>query len=262
MEKLQIDLTTVRTEIRNLHENFEERHSSSLSGHEEKMAALDSEPSAVREKLTSLRGEIRELGPVNLMAPEEFEEVRGRFEFLTGQIEDLQKARSDLRSVTEQIRTESRELFLDAYDKIRSNFNLMFRRMFGGGRGELSLSEPDNVLESGIEILAQPPGKHLESIDLLSGGERTLTAVAMLFATYMVKPSPFCILDEIDAALDEENVGRFVNLLREFAESSQFIVITHNKRTVANAESLLGVTMEESGVSKIIAVRLGEPVGV
>jgi chromosome segregation protein len=132
----------------------------------------------------------------------------------------------------------------------------MFRRLFGGGRGELRLVDPDHVLESGIEIYAQPPGKKLEAISLLSGGEKTLTAIAMLFATYMVRPSPFCFLDEIDAALDEQNVIRFVNLLREFGRTSQFVVITHNKKTVTGADSLLGVTMEESGVTKAIGVRL------
>ena len=133
----------------------------------------------------------------------------------------------------------------------------MFRRLFGGGRAEVSLTEPTKILTSGINIQAQPPGKKLEGIDLLSGGEKSLTAVALLFATYMVKPSPFCVLDEIDAALDEENVGRFANLLREFSNTSQFIIITHNKRTVSAAQTLLGITMEESGVSKAISVRIG-----
>jgi chromosome segregation protein len=132
----------------------------------------------------------------------------------------------------------------------------MFRRLFGGGRAELRLSDENHVLESGIEIFAQPPGKKLEHISLLSGGERSMTAVALLFATYMVKPSPFCLLDEIDAALDDANVSRFVQLLRDFKSTSQFIIITHNKKTVANADTLLGVTMEESGVTKLISVRL------
>jgi chromosome segregation protein len=132
----------------------------------------------------------------------------------------------------------------------------MFRRLFGGGRAELHLEDPNHVLESGIEIFAQPPGKKLENINLLSGGEKSMTAVALLFATYMVKPSPFCLLDEIDAALDENNVGRFVQLLREFGKSSQFIIITHNKKTVTGAQTLLGVTMEESGITKLISVRL------
>jgi chromosome segregation protein len=132
----------------------------------------------------------------------------------------------------------------------------MFRRLFGGGRADLKLLDDNHVLESGIEIFAQPPGKKLENITLLSGGEKSMTAVALLFATYMVKPSPFCLLDEIDAALDEQNVGRFVQVLREFGNASQFIVITHNKKTVTGASTLLGATMEESGITKIISVRL------
>jgi chromosome segregation protein len=194
---------------------------------------------------------------VNLMAPEEYDQVKERYEFLTTQMSDLQKARMDLKTVTEQIKKESIELFLDTYEKIKRNFHTMFRRLFGGGRAEVTLTDPKSILTSGIDILAQPPGKKLEGIDLLSGGEKSLTAVALLFATYMVKPSPFCVLDEIDAALDEENVGRFVGLLKEFSQTSQFIIITHNKRTIASAETLLGVTMEESGVSRVISVRLG-----
>jgi chromosome segregation protein len=169
---------------------------------------------------------------------------------------DLEKARKDLEDLTAEIRQESSQLFLDTYNRIKKNFHNMFRRLFGGGRAELRLSDPNHVLESGIEILAQPPGKKLEHLSLLSGGECSMTAVALLFATYMVKPSPFCLLDEIDAALDEQNVGRFVHLLREFSDTSQFIIITHNKKTVTGAGTLLGVTMEESGVTKTISVRL------
>ena len=132
----------------------------------------------------------------------------------------------------------------------------MFRRLFGGGRAELRLVDPKNVLSSGIDIFAQPPGKKLENIALLSGGEKTMTAVSLLFATYMVRPSPFCLLDEIDAALDEQNVLRFIHTLRDFANVSQYIVITHNKKTVSGAGTMLGVTMEESGVSKVITIRL------
>jgi chromosome segregation protein len=213
---------------------------------------------SLREQVGVLRVELRELGQVNLMAPEEYAEIAERFRFLTEQTEDLRKAREDLVRITAEIRRESTALFLATYEKIKRNFHMMFRRLFGGGRAEIRLMEPERVLESGIDILAQPPGKKLENIALLSGGERSLTAIALLFATYLVKPSPFCILDEIDAALDEENVGRFTNLLSEFAEVSQFLIITHNKRTVACASTLLGITMEESGVSKIIGLRLKE----
>ena len=220
----------------------------------------------LREALSALRQRLKDLGSVNLMAPEEYGEVKERYDFLSTQLADLEAAKADLKRITEEIRNESAELFLSTYNRIKKNFHNMFRRLFGGGRGELRLVDPDHVLESGIEIYAQPPGKKLEAISLLSGGEKTLTAIALLFATYMVRPSPFCFLDEIDAALDEQNVIRFVNLLREFGRTSQFVVITHNKRTVTGADSLLGVTMEESGVTKAIGIRLersdGEPIRV
>ena len=220
------------------------------------MLTITAPAAEIREKLSSLRQALRDLGSVNLMAPEEFAETKERFDFLSAQIADLQKAKEDLKRITEEIRAESTELFLATYNKIKKNFHNMFRRLFGGGRAELRLVDPQNVLSSGIDIFAQPPGKKLENIALLSGGEKTMTAVSLLFATYMVRPSPFCLLDEIDAALDEANVIRFVQTLREFAGVSQYIVITHNKKTVAGASTLLGVTMEESGVSKLITIKL------
>ncbi len=255
IEKMQIEVTEIRTEIKDLHANFTERFSRDLSEYETRIPDLQPNRD-LRPRLAELREEMRKLGQVNLMAPEEFAEVKDRFDFLTGQLGDLTRAREDLKRVTTEIRTESTELFLDTYNRIKKNFHTIFRRLFGGGRAELRLENPDAPLESGIEVFAQPPGKKLENINLLSGGERSLTGVSLLFAIYMVKPSPFCLLDEIDAALDEENVGRLTNLLKEFSSHSQFIVITHNKRTVAGADVLYGVTMEESGVSKLVAIRL------
>jgi len=193
---------------------------------------------------------------VNLAVPEEFAETKERFDFLNGQLADLAAAKADLEKLTRELRTESSALFMATYDKIKKNFHNIFRRLFGGGSAELRLLDPNHVLESGIEIFAQPPGKKLENINLLSGGEKSMTAVALLFATYLVKPSPFCLLDEIDAALDDQNIMRFAQLLQEFGKKSQFIIITHNKKTVTCAKTLLGITMEESGVSKIISVRL------
>lgn len=256
VERLQMDLTSIKTDVRNLHENFRENHSRELLEFEGRMFEIQASIGELRKSLGEKKENIRNLGHINLMAPEEFAEVKERYEFLNNQLEDLRKAKDDLKRVTQEIRTESTELFLDTYEKVKKNFHMMFRRLFGGGRAELKLLDEENVLNSGVEIYAQPPGKKLESIALLSGGERSLTAVAMLFAVYMVKPSPFCILDEIDAALDEENVGRFVNLLLEFGNNSQFIIITHNKRTIAAAGTLLGVTMSEPGISKIITVRV------
>lgn len=260
VEKLQMELTEITTEIRNIYSNFQERHSRDLSEFEDRIFEITASARDLRDQLQKNNEEQRSLGHINLMAPEEFAEVKERYEFLNNQLEDLEKAKKDLFRVTEEIRTESSQMFIATYEKIKKNFHVLFRRLFGGGRAEVKLVDPANVLESGIEIYVQPPGKKLENIALLSGGERSLTAVALLFATYMVKPSPFCLLDEIDAALDENNVGRFTSMLMEFGQRSQFIIITHNKKTVTCADTLLGVTMEESGVSKLIAIRLDKAV--
>ncbi|GHU81725.1 chromosome partition protein Smc [Spirochaetia bacterium] len=256
LEKIHLDLVQADTEIKNIQDNFRETHSRDLLEFEERIFTITAPAAELREKLAGSRSGLRDLGSVNLMAPEEFSETKDRYDFLSGQLGDLTKARGDLEVMTAEIRAESSDLFLATYNKIKKNFHNMFRRLFGGGRAELRLSDSNHVLESGIEIYAQPPGKKLENITLLSGGEKSMTAVALLFATYMVKPSPFCLLDEIDAALDEQNVIRFVQLLREFNRTSQFIVITHNKKTVTGAATLLGITMEESGVTKLISVRL------
>lgn len=256
IEKNQITLAQVNTEISSLFDHFKDKHSVELSQFAAEADKIHESEGHFREILANKREELKNLGQVNLMAIEEFKEVDERYTFLTQQLADLKKAREDLHVVTKEIRKESAQLFEKAFAEIKKNFNLIFRRLFGGGRAELRLTDGENILESGIEMLCQPPGKKLESINLLSGGEKSMTAVGLLFATFMVKPSPFCILDEIDAALDESNVGRFVSMLMEFAASSQFIVITHNKKTVTGASTMIGVTMESPGISKIIAVRL------
>jgi len=258
MERIHLELVQSETEIKNILDNFRETHSRDLMEFEERTFTITATTSELRENLARGRQALKDLGAVNLAAPEEFAETKERFDFLSGQLADLAAARADLEKLTTELRTESSALFMAAYDKIKKNFHNIFRRLFGGGRAELRLLDLNHVLESGIEIFAQPPGKKLENINLLSGGERSMTAVALLFATYLVKPSPFCLLDEIDAALDEENVGRFTQLLREFGNKSQFVVITHNKRTIACASTLLGVTMEESGVTKMISAKLGQ----
>jgi chromosome segregation protein len=256
VERLHLELVQSDTEIKNIQDNFRETHSRDLMEFEERIFTITTAPSELRESLSRARTALKDLGSVNLMAPEEFAETKERYDFLSGQLADLSKAREDLEKITREIRAESSDMFIETYNKIKRNFNNMFRRLFGGGKALLQLQDSNHILESGIEIYARPPGKKLENITLLSGGEKSMTAVALLFATYMVKPSPFCLLDEIDAALDEDNVSRFVQLLREFGNTSQFIVITHNKKTVTSAETLLGVTMEESGITKIISVKL------
>lgn len=261
-EEVQVRLAEKRTEIRTLYDGFTDRYGRDLREFDAREPAYEGDQKRLRDEGARVRGELKNLGSVNLMAVEEFAEVSDRYEFLSGQLTDLRTAREDLVRVTAEIKRESEQLFVETYNRIRKNFHTVFRRLFGGGRAELRLIDPDTVLESGIDILVQPPGKKLESITLLSGGERSLTAVALLFATFMVRPAPFTLLDEIDAALDEHNVGRFVNMLNEFAEQSQFIVITHNKKTVAGANTLLGVTMQESGVSRAVAIRIDSNAGV
>ncbi|HBG66872.1 MAG TPA: chromosome segregation protein SMC, partial [Treponema sp.] len=258
LEKLSVDIAQNETEIRNVKQNFQDNFSRDLMEFEERMYKITASSAELREKLSLTKQRIQELGQVNMMAVEQFAEEKERYERQQASFDDTKKSLDNLTRVSEEIRTKSSELFLDTYNKIRRNFHNMFRRLFNGGRAELRLVDPANVLTTGIEIYAQPPGKKLVNISLLSGGEKTMTAVALLFATYQVRPSPFCLLDEIDAALDDKNVTSFGESLRAFANVSQYIVITHNRKTVQCASSMLGVTMEESGVTKVLQLRLDE----
>lgn len=210
---------------------------------------------AVAEQVAALQKRLDEMGPVNLVAIEEYEETEQRYQFLTSQHDDLTQAKTQLLEVINRINGQTRQMFTETFEKIRDNFRTMFVEIFGGGKADLILVDGGDVLESGIDIVARPPGKQLQSISLLSGGEQTMTAVALLFSIYQVKPSPFCVLDELDAPLDESNINRFIRILQRFLENSQFIIITHNKRTIGMADVLYGVTMEEHGVSKIVSVK-------
>jgi chromosome segregation protein len=204
-----------------------------------------------------LRGLIERMGEINLTAIEESEELQKRFDFLTTQRSDLESAISQLETAIEKINRASRKRFRETFDAVNAEFQAIFPRLFGGGRAHLALTDESDMLETGIEIVANPPGKKVsQNIELLSGGEKALTAVSLLFAIFLVKPSPFCVLDEVDAPLDEANVGRFNQVVREMTEHSQFIIITHNRRTMEIADRLCGVTMEEPGVSKLVAVNL------
>jgi len=223
----------------------------------EQMAAsgVATDWNSVAEQVEALQKRIEEMGPVNLVAIEEYEETEQRHQFLTQQHDDLVSAKIQLLEVINRINTQTRQMFVETFEKIRDNFRAMFVDVFGGGKADLILSDENDVLESGIEIVARPPGKQLQSISLLSGGEQTMVAVSLLFSIYQVKPSPFCVLDELDAPLDESNVIRFVKILQRFLAHSQFIIITHNKRTIGMADVLYGVTMQEHGVSKIVSVK-------
>lgn len=210
---------------------------------------------AVAGQVQEMQRRLDEMGPVNLVAIEEYEETEQRLQFLTTQHDDLVKAKEQLVEVLNRINGQTKEMFVATFNQIRDNFRIMFAEVFGGGKADLHLSDEGDVLESGIEIMARPPGKQLQTISLLSGGEQTMTAVALLFSIYQVKPSPFCVLDELDAPLDESNINRFIRILKRFLEHSQFIIITHNKRTIGTADVLYGVTMQEHGVSRIVSVK-------
>jgi chromosome segregation protein len=210
---------------------------------------------AVARQVSTLQSRIDEMGPVNLVAIAEYEETEQRHQFLTKQNDDLVQAKAQLVEVINRINTQTRQMFVETFEKIRDNFRILFVEIFGGGKADLILSDEGDVLECGIDIVARPPGKLLQSISLLSGGEQTMTAVALLFSIYQVKPSPFCVLDELDAPLDESNINRFVRVLQRFQVHSQFVIITHNKRTIGMADVLYGVTMQEHGVSKIVSVK-------
>ena len=195
------------------------------------------------------------MGPVNMDAIAEYEELEQRNTFLETQINDTEAAKNELLDVINKINATTRTLFAETFEKIRTNFQEMFKELFGGGTANLIMTDEADPLECGIEIIAKPPGKQLSSITLLSGGEKTMTAVSLLFSIYMVKPSPFCVLDEMDAPLDESNINRFIKILDRFVGQSQFVVISHNKKTIARADALYGVTMEEHGVSKLVGVK-------
>ncbi len=213
---------------------------------------------AVAAEIRDLTGKVERLGAVNLEAIEEQEALEARVEFLRKQNEDLAAARDALGNLIERINHESRQRFLATFESVRGHFQELFRKLFGGGKADVFLEAPEDVLESGIEIVARPPGKQLQRISLLSGGEKTMTAVALLLAIFRARPSPFCILDEVDAALDEANIDRFTALIREFLDQSQFVVISHNKRTMSIADVLYGVTMQEPGVSRKVSVKFSE----
>jgi chromosome segregation protein len=211
----------------------------------------------VESIIVDLKRRLDSMGPVNLDAIEEYEELEERFNFMRSEHDDLVNAKTELLSIIERINEETQRRFSETFAQVRVNFKEMFKELFGEtGKADLLLVDENDPLESGIEVIAKPPGKKLQSITLLSGGERSMTAVALLFSIYMIKPSPFCVLDELDAPLDESNINRFVRVLDRFIDNSQFIIVTHSKRTMARADVMYGVTMEEFGVSKPVGMRL------
>jgi chromosome segregation protein len=219
-------------------------------------AAVDVEEARLR--IDEIRRQIRRLGPINEEAPGDFEESRDRHAFLTTQMQDLSDAEGQLRDIIGQLNEEIRARFAATFEKVNASFSEYFSAFFGGGSASLLLTDPDNVAEAGIDIEAQPPGKRIKSLALLSGGERSLTAVALLFALLAANPAPFCVLDEVDAALDEANVGRFTSALKALAERTQFLMVTHNRRSIEASDAIYGVSMGNDGVSKVLSLRLAD----
>ncbi len=253
LQKLQVSTAQIDMKVENLEERTAAEFECSLADGHDELPECDWD--AMRKELAEVEGKIKSMGSVNTYAIEELDELEGRAEHLKGQQQDLERAEHTLREIIRKINRKSREMFQQTFEDVRENFQVIFRKLFAGGRADIQLEDDVDILDAGVEIIACPPGKDPASITLLSGGEKAMTAVALLFAIFRSKPSPFCILDEVDAALDENNIDRFCRLLREFLTDSQFIVVSHARRTIALADALYGITMQEPGVSTQVSVK-------
>jgi chromosome segregation protein len=266
LEQLRGDLANLQLrdreqelELGHLVRSVTERHDLDLRLEIARFHALRLPGSEREERAAELKESIARMGEVNLTAIEEHRELTERHAFLAGQKDDLERSLLQLREAIARMNRTSRQRFQETFELVNERFSQVFPRLFAGGKAELQLvSDGGDLLEAGVEIIAQPPGKRLQSVGLLSGGEKALTAIALIFAIFLIKPSPFCLLDEVDAPLDEGNVGRYNDLVREMSKISQFILITHNKRTMEIADTLYGVTMEDPGCSKLVSVKLTE----
>ena len=258
-ERHRFDVSRSRfeVELKNLQENMWNEYELSYSN---ALEFFDSSLSLnyLNDQIKTLKNEIQSLGDVNVNAIESYKDLHERFVFLDRQKDDLLLAKEDLKSIIKNINKTMEKRFKEEFAVINSYFNEVFIRLFGGGKAQLVLQDEDDVLECGIEIVAQPPGKKLQNLSLLSGGEKALTAIAILFAILKHKPTPFCVLDEIDAALDENNIYSFAQFLKEFSSHTQFVLITHRKGTMESSDVLYGIAMEEKGVSKMISVKLDD----
>ena len=248
--ELQVDAESVR-------QNVLDRYRIDLVEHQVPEATAD-ELERQQLQLQRLQQKIDALGEVNLMAIEEYREQEERYDFLSGQRDDLNQALDDLQKAISQINRTTRRRFKDTFEQVNETFQQVFPRLFRGGRAELLLTDENDLLETGVEIIVQPPGKRLQNVNLLSGGEKALTAVALIFSLFLIKPTPFCILDEVDAPLDDANIDRFAEMVKEMTAQSQFIIITHSKRTMRVIDTMYGVTMQEPGVSKLVSVRMND----
>ena len=253
---LNLRFSTLTMQAEHLEQAVQERSRIPMSEAVARLNAAEFDESVRRTRQTELQRLLDEIGEVNLMAIEECAGMEERFNFLMSQKEDLEESLRGLQQAIQRINRTTRQRFLETYNLINTKFQEVFPRLFCGGRAELRLTDEEDLLETGIDIIVQPPGKKLQNVMLLSGGEKALIAVALIFSIFLIKPTPFCLLDEVDAPLDDANIGRFNEMVREMSDISQFIIITHNKATMQVADTLYGITMEEPGASRIVSVRL------
>lgn len=262
VSRKELEIARAQLEQESIVRRLRDNYDLSIEQAVEARAQVEADPGkTLEETAADLRERIQRMGAINELAIEDYERISAELEFKTSQVQDLEKAKSNLETTIRQIRKTTRELFMETFDKVRQSFQETFRRIFGGGRADLILLTNDevDVMEAGVDVLAQPPGKQLQSITLLSGGERAMIAVALIFALYEIKPSPFCFLDEVDAPLDDVNIGRFCRLVRAFTDRTQFVIITHNKRTMEMADRIYGVTMQDEGVSRLLGIEFETP---
>lgn len=258
LNELYVSCNECSMKIEHLTADIDDKYAVDILERGAKLIEGEAQVAEMMERRNHLRERIDRMGEVNLTAIKEYEDLKQRFDFLSGQKEDLVKSIDDLQSVIKKINKTSRTRFAETFQAVNENFKKLCPKIFGGGKASLILEETQDILEAGIEIEAQPPGKKLQKMTLLSGGEKALTAVALIFSLFLVKPSPFCIMDEVDSPLDDVNIDRFNDIVRDLSRTSQFIVITHNKRTMELADILYGVTMEQRGISKLVSVRLSD----
>jgi chromosome segregation protein len=254
--RIQLALAEQRLELQHLAANLREKYDVDLGAVASDSSEATSPQAELMEMIDELRGRLERLGEVNLAAIGEYEELTERFGFMSRQKEDLEKSIADLQQTIIKLNRVCRLRFKESFEAINEKFEMIFPRLFRGGKAKLVLTDENDYLETGVDIIVQPPGKKLQSITLLSGGEKALTAVSLLFAIFLTKPSPFCFLDEVDAPLDDANIDRFIDLIKEMSEHSQFVLVTHNKKSMQAAEVLYGITMAEPGISKVVSVRM------
>lgn len=255
VNNLEIKINRIDVKLDNLLLNLNEEYNITFE-HAKKNFEIDMEEDVARNLVSELKGKLKQIGEVNISSIEEYKRVSERYNFLNNQRNDLKNAEDTLLEIIKEMDGIMVEKFSTTFEEIRKEFKVVFKELFKGGNAELVLTDPNNMLETGIDIKAEPPGKHLQNITLLSGGEKTFTAIALLFAILNVRPVPFCLLDEVEAALDDANVESFGNYLYKYKDETQFILITHKKKTMEFADILYGITMQESGVSKLVSVKL------